>query len=302
MSTLNTSDVIGSLQSQIISLHSQPLQKATLNSINMFDGTKKAEFATWALSIENATRICSLDAINIALSKLQGAPLKSAIYLEGKETSSGKKLSWTTLKQHLTTNYSKIPYSTHAINAYETLQQGADKSTKANLHRVQDILEHIHHTNNMSSITGIGTNHTKILTGLKDKKLHNKLGESTAKKWTNMAQVLHDVAEMAVSFERSRGYSLPSFEVNHSTAISLKVTTITDSASCLQKIHSNPNQNLKRSSVDNARETTSRRIAPLSSTKVIQNILDCKIIKKSKVSCLSNLRKDSWMEKKVSMR
>ena len=45
---------------------------------------------------------------------------------------------------------------------------------EAYLHRAQDILEHIHHTNNMSEITAIGTNHAKILTGLKDKKLHSK--------------------------------------------------------------------------------------------------------------------------------
>ena len=165
-------------------------------------------------------RIGNLDAINIALSKLQGAPLKLAICLEGKETSTGKKPSWITLKQHLTANYSEIPYDTHAINAYGTLQQGADESTKAYLHREQDILEHIHHTNNMSAITAIGTNHTKILTGLKDKKLCKKLAESIVKKWNNMAQVLHDVAEMAVSFERSRGYSLPSFEINQTTAYS----------------------------------------------------------------------------------
>ena len=49
MSTLNTSEeLIGSLQSQIIGLYLQPLQQATLNSINTFDGTKKAEFTTWA--------------------------------------------------------------------------------------------------------------------------------------------------------------------------------------------------------------------------------------------------------------
>ena len=99
--TLNTSDIIGSLQSQIIGLQSQLLQQAMLNSINMFNGTKKAEFTTWVQSIENTVRICNLDAINITLSKLQGALLKSAIYLEGKERSSGKKLSWTTLKLHL---------------------------------------------------------------------------------------------------------------------------------------------------------------------------------------------------------
>ena len=114
-------------------------------------------------------RICNLDAINITLSKLQGAPLKSAIYLESKEMSTGKKLSWTILKQHLTANYSEIPYDTHTINVYDTLQQGTDKSTEAYLHRVQVSLEHIHHTNIMYSITAIGTDHYKILTGFKDK-------------------------------------------------------------------------------------------------------------------------------------
>ena len=102
------------------------------------------------------------------------------------------------LKTALTTNYSEIPYDTHAINAHDTLQQGMDESTEAYLHRVHDILECIHHANNMSSITATGTNHAKILTCFKDKKLHNKLVESKAKKWTNMAQVLHDVAQMAV--------------------------------------------------------------------------------------------------------
>ena len=72
----------------------------------------------------------------------------------------------------------------------------------------------------MSEITAIGTNHAKIITGLKDKKICSKLAESKAKKWKNMAQVLQDVAEMAVSFERCRGYSLPSFEINQTTAYS----------------------------------------------------------------------------------
>ena len=38
----------------------------------------------------------------------------------------------------------------------------------------------------MSSITTIGMNHMKILTGLKDSRLHNKLAKSKAKKWVNM--------------------------------------------------------------------------------------------------------------------
>ena len=70
------------------------------------------------------------------------------------------------------------------------LQQGTNESTKAYLHRAQDIFECIHHTNDMSSILAIGTNHTKILTGLKDGKLCNKLVDSKARTWTNIAEVL----------------------------------------------------------------------------------------------------------------
>ena len=72
----------------------------------------------------------------------------------------------------------------------------------------------------MSEIRAIGTNHAKILTSIKDKKLHSKLAESKAKQWNNMSQVLQDVAEMAINFKRSRGYSLPSFEINQTTAYS----------------------------------------------------------------------------------
>ena len=124
--------------------------------------------------------------LSIASSKLQGALLKSANYLETKEANAGKTLNWSTLKQHLTSNYSEIPYDTHAINAYDTLQQGNDESTEAYLHRAQDILEHIHHTKDMSSISAIGTNHAKILTCLKDSRLCNKLAKSKTKKWINM--------------------------------------------------------------------------------------------------------------------
>ena len=113
--------------------------------------------------------------------------LKPASYLEIKEANSGKNSCLVYIKKHLTSNYSKIPYGTCAINAYNSLQQGDDESTEAYLHRAQDILEYIHHTNDMSSITAIGTNHAKILTGLRDSRLHNKLAKSKAKKWFNMA-------------------------------------------------------------------------------------------------------------------
>ena len=166
-------------------------------------------------SVEIAARLCNLDTLSIALSKLQGPPLKSASYLESKEVSSGKQLDWHSLKKHLTSNYSEIPCDTHAINAYDSLHQGSVESTIVYLHMVQDILECIHHTSNMSSITATRTNHVKILTGLKDSQLQNKLAESKAKKWTTMAQVLQDVADMAVDFKRPHGYSLPMFDIQY---------------------------------------------------------------------------------------
>ena len=178
----------------------QALQHSKLNSIKIFDGSNKGKFTIWAQSVENTARLCHLDGPSIALSKLQGTLLESASYLETKEANSGKTLVWPTLKKHLTSNYSEIPYDTHAINAYDTLQEGNDESTEAYLHRAQDILEHIHHTNDMSSIAAIGTSHTKILTGLKDSRLCNTLAESKAKKWINMAQVLQDVVDMAMNF------------------------------------------------------------------------------------------------------
>ena len=55
----------------------------------------------------------------------------------------------------------------------------------------------------------------KFLTGLKDSRLQNKLAKSKAKKWTTMAQVLQDVADMTIDFERSHGYSLPMFDIQY---------------------------------------------------------------------------------------
>ena len=113
-----------------------------------------------------------------------------AHFLQSKEVSAGRQLNWHSLKKHLTNNYYEIPYDTHAINAYDNLHQGSDESTSAYLHRAQDILKCVHHTTNMATISAIGTNHAKILTGLKHSRLCNKLAKSKAKKWPNMSQVL----------------------------------------------------------------------------------------------------------------
>ena len=177
----NNSDIIRCLQSQNLGLQVQVLQQSLLNSIKIFNGNNKSEFTSWAQIVENAAKLCNLNTLSITLSKLQGPPVKSAHFLESKEVSSGKQLDWHSLKKHLITNYSEIPYDTHAINVYDNLHQGSNESTSTFFHRVQDILERIHHTSDMTSISAISTNHAKILTGLKDGRLRNKLAESKTK-------------------------------------------------------------------------------------------------------------------------
>ena len=214
-----------------------------LNSIKIFNGNNKSEFTSWEQSVENAAQLCNFDTLSIELSKLQGPPLKLACFLESKEVNVGKQLSWQSLKKHLTNNYSKIPYNTHAIIAYDNLHQGSDESTSAYLHRAQDILECIHHMTDMANISAISTSHAKILTGLKDGRLCNKLAKSKAKKWTNMSQVLQDVTNMAINFKRSCGYLLSTFKVqyislttsNSSFRPHRQSTKNTQNTACLEK-------------------------------------------------------------------
>ena len=72
----------------------QALQQSMLNSIKIFVGSNKTEFTSWAQRMENAAKLCNLDTLSIALSKLQGVLLNLASYLESKEANSGKTLTF----------------------------------------------------------------------------------------------------------------------------------------------------------------------------------------------------------------
>ena len=60
---------------------------------------KQKQIHIMGTDLENATRLCNLDTLSIALSKLQGFPLKSASYLESKKGNPGKQLDWHLLKK-----------------------------------------------------------------------------------------------------------------------------------------------------------------------------------------------------------
>ena len=100
MHSSNTSDILGSLQSQILVLQTHQLQQSTLNCIKIFEEATKWNLQLGWQSIENTAKVYHLDVLSIALSKLQGALLKSANYLETKETNACKALIWVYLTDH----------------------------------------------------------------------------------------------------------------------------------------------------------------------------------------------------------
>ena len=154
----------------------------------------------------------------------------------------------------MTSSYSEIPYNTHAINAYDSLHQGSDESTIVYLHRVQDILECIHHTSNMSSITAISTNHAKILTGLKDSQLQNKLAELKAKNglpWPRFCKMLETLkGHMGIHFQH---LMLNMFHLQI-------LVPLTGPTSHLGKAYNNSQLDQKNPNVGIARENTSKRL------------------------------------------
>ena len=95
MQSPNNSNIIECLQSQILGLQTQALQQSTLNSIKIFNGNNKSVFTSWVQSVENAAKLCNMDTLAIALSKLQGPPLKLVHFIESKEVGSGKQLKKT---------------------------------------------------------------------------------------------------------------------------------------------------------------------------------------------------------------
>ena len=82
-----------------------------------------------------------------------------------------------------------------------------------------------------------------------------------------MAQVLQDVADMAIDFKRSCGYSLPTFDIQYVSSANSSFP-LTGPTSHLQKAHINHQFDWKHPDVGIARENTSKRTAPQPQSKV----------------------------------
>ena len=90
MQSPNISDLIGSLQNQILGLQTHALQQSMLNSNKISNAPTKVNSHHGCKMLKSAARLCNLYTLSIAL--------KSASYLESKEICSGKQLVWPSLK------------------------------------------------------------------------------------------------------------------------------------------------------------------------------------------------------------
>ena len=129
----------------------------------------------------------------------------------------------------------------------------------------------IHHPNNVTSITAIGTNHAKILAGLKDSQLQNKLAKSKAKKWTTMARFCRMWQIWLLTLKGHVGIHSQHSKSNmfHPQIL----VPLTGPTSQLQKAHNNHQLNRKSPNVGIARENTTKRTAQQCPSKVLpQNI------------------------------
>ena len=66
----------------MLGLQTQALQQSTLNCYTNLQRQQQEQiYVMGAQSVENAAKLCNLDTLSIALSKLQGPPLQSAHFL-----------------------------------------------------------------------------------------------------------------------------------------------------------------------------------------------------------------------------
>ena len=102
--------------------------------------------------MEKAAQILGQDILCIEFSEMVRSSLTSAFRLRDYLPH----LTWKDLKGELLRQYSKIPFDSHATQAFYHLQQGSDEILEMYLHHATELLSKIHHTTDMSQIPAEG--------------------------------------------------------------------------------------------------------------------------------------------------
>ena len=138
-----------------------PLQQAVLDAINSFDGSNKADTTLWLEQVELLAERGKESAVEIAVAKLKGNPLRVISTLK-KETGNN---TWESLKNTLLKKYSDVPYRSNAMAKYFAIRQGEGESCTQYLTRARGLLERGHSTSKLELVDAEGF-HIPLLKGL----------------------------------------------------------------------------------------------------------------------------------------
>ena len=113
---------------------------------------------------------------------MTGSPLSSVNSLKAQLSN----LTWTELKKELSTQYSAIPFDSHATQAFAQLEQGPDELLDMYLHHSSELLSNIYHTSDLSTILAEDLNHYTVVYGLNGRRLQNSVVEHQSMQWKKM--------------------------------------------------------------------------------------------------------------------
>ena len=133
-------------------LSKNPLQQIALDAINSFDDSNKADTTSWLEQVELLVERGKESAVEIAVAKLKGNPLRVISTLK-KETG---KITWESLKNTLLKKYSDVLYRSNAVAKYFAIRQGEDESCTQYLIKARDLLERGHSTSKLELIDAEG--------------------------------------------------------------------------------------------------------------------------------------------------
>ena len=94
---------------------------------------------------------------------------------------------------------------------YNRILQAESKSVLQYLMCVKDYLEHINHTNRLSSMDGSGFNHISLMQGLSDNYVRWRASKE-AKKWKAMADAFDSITKIARMAGKTKAYNEARYE------------------------------------------------------------------------------------------
>ena len=187
-------------------LSKTPLQQAALDAISSFDGNNKADTTSWPEQVELLAKRGKESAVEIAMAKLKGNPLRIISTLK-KETCL---IMWDALKNTLLKTYSDVPYRSNAMAKYFAVRQGEDDSCTQYLIRARDLLERGHSTRKLKLINAESF-HIPLLKGLWDRWVGDRASKQLDK-WTTMDEVFSLITFYVNQSNKTKIYNEPEYE------------------------------------------------------------------------------------------